>query len=104
MKELVEYIATSLVDNPDGVNVTETSNSNRTVIQLVVEPGDMGRVIGKQGRIAQAMRNLLKVAAANSGQRAHIQPVLSISNGQEEQGQAAVDADETADQSLDEEV
>ena len=66
MKDLVEYIAKTLVDHPDAVVVTESSTGGRTVFTLQVEPGDMGRVIGKQGRIAQAMRTLLKVAAARA--------------------------------------
>ena len=66
MKELVEYIAKSLVDHPDTVEVIEATSGGRTVLTLKVEAADMGRVIGKQGRIAQAMRTLLKVAAARA--------------------------------------
>ena len=66
MKELVEFIARSLVDHPDSVEVTESDNGGRTVLTLKVDGADMGRVIGKQGRIAQAIRTLLKVAAARA--------------------------------------
>lgn len=77
MKELVEYIAKSLVDDPDAVEVTESSGSGRRVVNLRVAPADMGKVIGKQGRIAQAIRTLLKIAAVNSGGNSG-QPALVI--------------------------
>ncbi len=64
MKELVEYIAKSLVQNPDEVEVLEETDGRKTLIHLHVAKEDMGKVIGKQGRIAQAIRTLLKVAAA----------------------------------------
>ncbi len=64
MKELVEYIAKSLVQNPDEVEVLEEADGRKTLIHLHVAKEDMGKVIGKQGRIAQAIRTLLKVAAA----------------------------------------
>jgi len=70
MKELVEYIAKSLVDNPAEVSVSEEQADDRLVIKLRVAPEDMGKVIGKQGRIAQAMRTLLKVASVRQGTRA----------------------------------
>jgi predicted RNA-binding protein YlqC (UPF0109 family) len=70
MKELIEYIARSLVDNPDQVQVTEEDAGDHLVFHLQVAETDMGRVIGKQGRIANAMRTLLKVAATRSGTRA----------------------------------
>ena len=58
MKELVEVIAKALVDNPDEVVVTETEKESGTFIELKVAPSDMGKVIGKQGRIAKAIRNM----------------------------------------------
>ena len=62
MKELIEYIATSVVANPDEVKVTETIESDdRIVISLEVHPEDKGRVIGRQGQFARAMRSILKV-------------------------------------------
>ena len=74
MKDLVEYIAVSLVDNPDAVVVTEFPERDRVVVHLEVAPEDMGRVIGKEGRIAQAIRTLMKVAATREG----LLPVLVI--------------------------
>ena len=73
MKELIEFLARSLVDNPDDVRVEEEQDEDRVVIRLYVAAGDMGKVIGKQGRIANAMRDLLKVAAARHGTRASLE-------------------------------
>jgi len=70
MKELVEYVAANLVDNPAAVQVTEHRERDRIIVRLVVDPEDMGRVIGKEGRIAQAIRTLMKVAAAQRGAQA----------------------------------
>lgn len=70
MKELVEFIATSLVDDPTQVNVTQVRRGSQAVLQLEVSKEDMGRVIGKSGRVANAMRVLLRVAAAQEGRRA----------------------------------
>ncbi len=64
MKELVEVIAKSLVDNPDAVVVTEKEDEKEIVVQLSVAPADMGKVIGKQGRIAKAIRSVVKAAAS----------------------------------------
>ena len=63
MKELLENIAQSLVDNPDGVIVDESENEYGTLLELKVDPSDMGKIIGKQGRIAKAMRTVLKSAS-----------------------------------------
>ena len=60
MKELVEVIAKSLVDYPDEVQVTETENDKAVVLELKVAQSDMGKVIGKQGRIAKAIRTVVK--------------------------------------------
>ena len=65
MKELVEVIAKALVDNPDEVVVTESMKGEDTLIELKVSPADMGKVIGKQGRIAKAIRSVVKAAASN---------------------------------------
>ena len=73
MKDLIEYVARSLVEHPDEVVVSERSSGYRVVYHLTVHEDDMGRVIGKQGRIAQAMRTLLKVAATRSGQRVSLE-------------------------------
>lgn len=66
MKDLIEYIAQTLVDKPDDVKVTEVDDRGRVVIHLEVAEDDYGKVIGKGGRIAQSMRALLKVAAVRS--------------------------------------
>ncbi|MCM2316491.1 MAG: KH domain-containing protein [Thermoanaerobaculia bacterium] len=65
MKDLVEFIAKSLVDQPDQVRVDEVKRGDTTVVELRVAPDDLGRVIGRQGRTARAMRNL--IAAAERG-------------------------------------
>lgn len=64
MKDLVEVIAKALVDNPDEVVVTETEKDGETLIELKVASSDMGKVIGKQGRIAKAIRSVVKAAAS----------------------------------------
>ena len=64
MKELVEVIAKALVDNPDEVVVTESEKEEEIVIELKVVPTDMGKVIGKQGRIAKAIRSVVKAASS----------------------------------------
>ncbi len=69
MKELVEVIAKALVSNPDQVVVTETESEGETVLQLTVDPADVGKVIGKQGRIAKAIRSVLKAAASREEKR-----------------------------------
>ena len=69
MKELVEVIAKSLVDYPDEVNVTETENEKDTVLELRVAQSDMGKVIGKQGRIAKAIRSVVKAAASKENKK-----------------------------------
>ena len=69
MKELVEDIAKALVNNPDEVVVTETETDRETVLELKVAPSDMGKVIGKQGRIAKAIRSVVKVAASKEDKR-----------------------------------
>ena len=63
MKELVEVIAKALVDNPDEVVVTEKKEGRNIKVELHVAPADMGKVIGKQGRIAKAMRTVVKAAS-----------------------------------------
>ena len=73
MKELVEYIAKSIVNDPDKVVVTEETNEQGTTLKLQVADEDKGRVIGKQGRIAEAMRTLIRVKAAKSGTRATLE-------------------------------
>jgi predicted RNA-binding protein YlqC (UPF0109 family) len=66
-KELVEYVARSLVDDPDAVTVTQVEDEEGTVIELHVAEDDMGKVIGRNGSVAKALRTLLKVTAAREG-------------------------------------
>jgi len=73
MKELIEYIAKSIVDAPDEVVVTEETDEEGLILKLQVADDDKGRVIGKQGRIAAAMRTLIRVKAAKQGTRATLQ-------------------------------
>jgi predicted RNA-binding protein YlqC (UPF0109 family) len=73
MKELIEFLARSLVDNPDAVEVEEEEDDGRFFYRLYVADEDMGKVIGKEGRIANALRTLLKVAAARRDTRAHLE-------------------------------
>ena len=75
MKELIEYIARSLASNPDAVVVTEETSEGRTVFRLEVAPEDKGKVIGRQGRVAQAMRVLLRVAAVKEDTHAVLESV-----------------------------
>ena len=67
-KELVEYVARSLVDDPEAVQVTEVEDEEGTVIELHVAEEDMGKVIGRNGSVAKALRTLLKVTAARDGE------------------------------------
>ena len=78
MKELVEVIAKSLVDYPDEVNVTETENEKAIVLELRVAQSDMGKVIGKQGRIAKAIRSVVKAAASKEDKKVIVEIVQNI--------------------------
>ena len=69
MKELVEIIAKSLVANPDEVAVSETADGDTVTIELKVAPDDMGKVIGKQGRIAKSIRTVVKAAASKGDKK-----------------------------------
>lgn len=69
MKELVEVIAKALVDNPDEVVVTEKSEGDEIILELNVASSDMGKVIGKQGRIARAIRSVVKAAASKDDKK-----------------------------------
>ena len=68
-KELVEFIAKALVDDPDGVAVNMIEGEKSTILELKVSDGDIGKVIGKQGRIAKAVRTILSAAATKTGKR-----------------------------------
>jgi predicted RNA-binding protein YlqC (UPF0109 family) len=67
--ELVEYIAKALVDHPENVTVNQVEGEQSIILELKVDPEDMGKVIGKQGRIAKAIRTVVKAAAAKEGKR-----------------------------------
>jgi len=69
LKELLTYIAQNLVDNPDEVNVTERESDSETIFELRVNPTDMGKVIGRQGRIAKEIRALMRSVAVRQGKR-----------------------------------
>ena len=69
MKELVEILAMSLVDHPEEVVVTENETEKAIVVELKVSPEDMGKVIGKQGRIAKAIRTVVKAAASKDDKK-----------------------------------
>ena len=69
MQELVKVLAKALVENPDAVEVVETEEDGRTVLKLHVAQEDMGRVIGKQGRIAKAIRTIVKSAATRENKK-----------------------------------
>ena len=75
MKELVEFMAKALVNDPDSVVVREIEGASATIYELSVAQEDMGRVIGKQGRVANAMRTLLRVAAVKEGKRVTLENV-----------------------------
>ena len=72
MKEPVEHMAKALVNNPDAAQVTETETEDGYELQLKVAPEDMGKIIGKQGRIAKAMRTVLKAAASKEGKKVNL--------------------------------
>ena len=74
MKELVEYIAKSIASYPDDVKVTEEDDEDgRVILRLEVAPDDKGKIIGRQGRVAQSIRVLLRVAAVKQGTRATLE-------------------------------
>ena len=75
MKELLLYMAKNLVDEPDAVSVTETSDEDGMVLELRVASGDMGKVIGRQGRIAKEIRTLVKTVAQRSGEKVTVEIV-----------------------------
>ena len=69
MRELVEVMAKALVEHPEEVSVTETEKNGEIIVELKVAPSDMGKVIGKQGRIAKAIRTVVKAAASRDERR-----------------------------------
>ena len=75
MKELLLYMAKSLVDDPEAVNVQEIDSEDGKVLELRVAPGDMGKVIGRQGRIAKEIRTIVKTVAQRTGERVSVEIV-----------------------------
>ena len=73
MKELLLYTAKNPVDDPDSVTVTETENEDGKVLELRVAEGDMGKVIGRQGRIAKEIRTIVKTVAQRSGEKVTVE-------------------------------
>ena len=73
MKELVEVIAKALVENPDEVVVTHKEEGKNIIVELHVAPSDMGKVIGKQGRIAKAIRSVVKAASSKGNKRVDVE-------------------------------
>ena len=72
LRTVVEVVARALVDHPDSVRVTESERRGMTVVELTTAPGDMGKIIGRQGRTAAALRTLLSVTAEKHGKRAQL--------------------------------
>ena len=75
MKELLLYMAKNLVDDPEAVSVTETSNEEGKGLELRVAPGDRGKVIGRQGRIAKEIRTIVKTVAQRTGEKITVEIV-----------------------------
>ena len=73
MRELVEFIAKALVEQPDEVEVSQVEGERSLIVELRVAPDDMGKVIGKQGRIAKAIRTVVKAAATKEGKMVHVE-------------------------------
>ena len=73
MKELVEFIVKSLVDSPDQVEVHEVDDQSGTIVEISVAQPDMGRVIGKSGRVINSIRSIVQVAAAKQGRRISVE-------------------------------
>ena len=75
MKELLLYMAKNLVDDPEAVTVNEISDEDGTVLELRVASGDMGKVIGRQGRIAKEIRTIIKTVAQRTGEKVTVEIV-----------------------------
>ena len=75
MKELIEFIASRLVDHPEGIMVTRLEEDDQVVVELRVAQGDLGKVIGKQGRTARAMRAVIAAAETGDGKRTRLEIV-----------------------------
>ncbi len=76
MQEFIEYIVKRLVDHPEDVKVTQIDSEKTSILELSVKEGDLGKIIGKSGRTAKALRTLLTAAAAKSGQKRAILEII----------------------------
>ena len=76
LKDLVSYLASNLVDEPDTVQVREIQNGDTVILEVSVAPDDMGKVIGRHGRVARAIRTVTKAAAARQGRRAMVEALI----------------------------
>ncbi len=84
MKELVEYIVKALVDKPDQVEVKETMGETVTILEIKTAPEDVGKVIGREGRIANSIRTITKAAAAKQNKRVTVEILTADSGSKEE--------------------
>lgn len=80
IQELVEYITKSLVDDPEQIHVRVMENAHTVNVELQVAPGDMGRIIGKGGRVVNSLRTLVRIAAVRQGKRATLEILDSNGN------------------------
>ena len=96
MKELVEVIAKALVDNPDEVVVTEEREKNSVLVTLHVAQSDMGKVIGKQGRIAKALRTVVKAAATKDDRKVNVDLISDVEAAAQAASETAKAAEEAA--------
>lgn len=86
MKELVEYIVKALVDKPDEVNIAETQGESLTILEIKVAQEDVGKVIGREGRIANAIRTVTKAAAAKQKKRVTVEILTKDEERREKSG------------------
>lgn len=84
MKELVEYIVKALVDKPDQINIKETLGETVTILEIRTAPEDVGKVIGREGRIANSIRTIAKAAAAKQNKRVTVEILTDESGSKEE--------------------
>lgn len=84
MKELVEYIVKALVDKPDQINIKETPGETVTILEIRTAPEDAGKVIGREGRIANSIRTIAKAAAAKQNKRVTVEILTDESGSKEE--------------------
>ena len=75
MKELIEFLAKNIVENPDSVEVTEEEQDGLRVVKLVVHPDDMGRIIGREGKIIKALRSLVKIKSLKENRKIFLELV-----------------------------